>query len=159
GLESRPCSIRRDEPFRGRYRSITNVKGSGLGAPGSGLGARNSGLGFQVLGSGFQVLGLGSELSLTAQRNSKSRAVTGFRLGRNHSTMRLDDCLDKAEPQTESTLGPALVATKQPLPDMRQFVGRNTDAGIADAEQTAIPLGQNPDEHLSACRRVFDRVV
>jgi hypothetical protein len=73
--------------------------------------------------------------------------------------MCLDDGLHQAQPQAQSAFCTAFVSPKQPLPDVRQFVGRNADAGISDGKQTPIAIGPDLDEHLAGGWCVFDRVI
>ena len=73
----------------------------------------------------------------------------GLAVDLDRSAVRLDDGLDEAEAEAEAALGAAGVAAEQPIPDARQLVGRNAEAGVADAQDGAAALAAD-----STSRRV-----
>ena len=65
------------------------------------------------------------------KRQVEPAARSGRRRDRHAAAVRLDDGLDQAEAEAEAAFGAALVAAVEPVPDARQLVGGNADAGVA----------------------------
>ena len=67
--------------------------------------------------------------------------------------------LTRLRPEAEPSFGPALVAAVEALPDARQLVGGNADAGVADAQDRVRPVAARLDLDAPAGGRVLDGVV
>jgi hypothetical protein len=67
--------------------------------------------------------------------------------------------LDEAEAEAEAALGTTFIATEEALPDAREIVGGDADAGVADGDEDlgGVPLDGNID--LPALGGIFDGII
>ncbi len=70
-----------------------------------------------------------------AGRNAQGKLGAGARLAAYPAIahMGVGDCSYEAQTEAQATLGAALVAPVQPLPNPRQVLGGNADAGVPHA--------------------------
>src|SRR5438128_5370251 len=71
----------------------------------------------------------------SGQLDPERRAGARRRLNLDTAAVRLDDGADETQPEAEASLGTAAVATKQTIPDLRELIGGNADAGVLHFER------------------------
>ena len=69
--------------------------------------------------------------------------AAGFGFHIDRAAVRGDDSADQTQPESKSALRPALIAAVETIPDVRQIVRRDPDAGIRNikAHDRALTAG------------------
>src|SRR5688572_20931438 len=98
---------------------------------------------------------------MTVYRKSDDEGgpAAGLGLDIDGAAVRGDDGADQTQPESKSALRPALIAAVETIPDVRQIVRRDPDAGIRNIKAHDGAFTAGTHRNAATRGRVFDGIV